>query len=830
MIVLYICTVIWLFPFAYAVSLNIGDDHVPDPQIGRICAYGDVNKDRYTDLVVQKGGKLVFLLQSEEGKFKTSTRHGEINLNGKEEVYCATGDFNGDAALDVLVVSSGNGGEFFKVNVYLNHEGLFTDATNISQTFVEPPSIMDVNGDGTSDIVGMIRRDGSIHSLYCLCGSKAKTFDECHDSFIEGNFSQGPYEGFPHIFVDLDGDLSSEIIFGMKQDKVPLKLMVFKRLGSASWIEKKDMIPDIPDSPDLREFAAPVVSDFNGDLKIDIVIPVCRAVGDCSHIDKFLVWFYGMTKWEQFQLDMKELSFVVEPNSKTVFRVGEFKLDGFPDLIATSVVVNSNRRIETRAPLILENVHADNGNFSRKFDFNIQKDLHLVLPEAMAGANITASSFFDLKEDGNLDVLVEYKDKHGAGTMVDFIKCDDKGDTTFLKVQVFSNVCSYDCPGTPTSDSGSGISWCGACVSYSMDTSFGAPKTAVQCQIPQTTYRTLHSPFLLFGLGRSPNFVNELLLGSPRDPDRKDNQQHFLKQIVPNSRLIVVPPERNESHWQSRLYLTPSTLIIQSLLVQVTVCLILLGLVVGLHMRERRHDRRERQSQSHRFHFDAISPLIAMSRRLYVVRHAEREDNINHNWKKKYPGFKDDNTPLSDRGRSQAKDLLAFFEDIDIRNIYVSPFDRTMETATIFLEGHDNKINVEPGICEALYLCVSPPGFWGVEKLKEKFPLVNLDYDPAFSPPMPNEGYGDSALTPRVRQTINKILDENPGSGNIVLVGHGASIGGVHSALGHGFQYVGQATVSIFDETAPDSKKFKLVESSGVDHLSASNRKNLRAY
>lgn len=42
---------------------------------------------------------------------------------------------------------------------------------------------------------------------------------------------------------------------------------------------------------------------------------------------------------------------------------------------------------------------------------------------------------------------------------------------------------------------------------------------------------------------------------------------------------------------------------------------------------------------------------------LYVVRHAEREDNVNNNWQQKYPDFADDNTPLSDRGRSQAQDL-----------------------------------------------------------------------------------------------------------------------------------------------------------------------------
>ena len=59
-----------------------------------------------------------------------------------------------------------------------------------------------------------------------------------------------------------------------------------------------------------------------------------------------------------------------------------------------------------------------------------------------------------MKEDGNLDILVEYVNKADRTPFIDFIKCDDKGDTTFLKVQVFSNVCVDDCPLQSPSDRG----------------------------------------------------------------------------------------------------------------------------------------------------------------------------------------------------------------------------------------------------------------------------------------------------------------------------------------------------------------------------------------
>lgn len=154
---------------------------------------------------------------------------------------------------------------------------------------------------------------------------------------------------------------------------------------------------------------------------------------------------------------------------------------------------------------------------------------------------------------------------------------------------------------------GSGISWVGACASFSMSTSYGPPRVSTQCQLPQSSHRTFHSPFLLFGLGRSPNFVDEIELGSPRWPtESSGNQKHILKQIVPNSRIVVVPPEREGTFWQVRLYITPSQLIIQSLLVQISVCFVLTCLAIGLHLKEQQADKKERQQASHRFHFNAL--------------------------------------------------------------------------------------------------------------------------------------------------------------------------------------------------------------------------------
>jgi integrin alpha FG-GAP repeat containing protein 1 len=92
-------------------------------------------------------------------------------------------------------------------------------------------------------------------------------------------------------------------------------------------------------------------------------------------------------------------------------------------------------------------------------------------------------------------------------------------------------------------------------------------RTSTQCQIPQTSHRIMHNPFVLFGLSRSPNFVEELHFGAPRLPSSGLNQHAFIRQIVPNARVIVIPPALGDKNgnWQTRFYVTPSRLIILSM-------------------------------------------------------------------------------------------------------------------------------------------------------------------------------------------------------------------------------------------------------------------------
>ncbi|KAK6727226.1 hypothetical protein RB195_005125 [Necator americanus] len=122
-------------------------------------------------------------------------------------------------------------------------------------------------------------------------------------------------------------------------------------------------------------------------------------------------------------------------------------------------------------------------------------------------------------------------------------------------------------------------------------------------------------------------------------------------------------------------------------------------------------------------------------RAVWVVRHAEREDNINEDWRK-LPSARVltfANSMLSKRGREQAKECAARFRDVNITNVFASPFDRTIEAASIIVADKKLLIKPEPGLCDLLFYSDGTPGFWVSEKLKEKYPLDDTKYVPVFT-------------------------------------------------------------------------------------------------
>ncbi|VDL74158.1 unnamed protein product [Nippostrongylus brasiliensis] len=436
-------------------------------------------------------------------------------------------------------------------------EGVFTNSTSfqVGDETVEC-SLGDFNGDTKLDVLVSTKKKKDYHHSVWISSSLG-------DQFIEYKLDVLSSQA---LAIDVDGNGWHDVLGFYENGS--MYCMTFTRSGSPA-IACNYLFPSFvklnpyPKVPHLYV-------DLTGDHLAEIVFMDTTTSNGATYLTPRM--------WGRFKNGWRETPTAI-------------------NLVATLVEKQSLGQIK-----VIDNIPCTNCDRNGTRRFEINKSI-FIQPKEVALGEIKMASFFDLKEDGSLDILIEYKPFEGE-TKFSFIPCDDKGDVTFLKVTVFTSMCGKRCISS-SKELGSGVSWGGACASFSMSDGWGGSLKGAACQIPSATHRALTPPYILFGLGRSPNFVDELIIGAPRYSDSLTARQHTLKQIVPNSRIVVIPPE-DGFHWLTRLYVTPSQLILQSLAVIALVCTMLLMVVAFLHYRERKEDRVERQQQSHRFHFDAM--------------------------------------------------------------------------------------------------------------------------------------------------------------------------------------------------------------------------------
>ncbi|CAI4232202.1 unnamed protein product [Auanema sp. JU1783] len=184
---------------------------------------------------------------------------------------------------------------------------------------------------------------------------------------------------------------------------------------------------------------------------------------------------------------------------------------------------------------------------------------------------------------------------------------------------------------------------------------------------------------------------------------------------------------------------------------------------------------------------------MVTKRVIWLVRHGERIDNINPDWKTTAKRW--DDPPLSERGVVQAGEVGLRLLQEDISHAICSPFTRCVQTITEILNYRKNKpkILIEPGLGESLNACNDPPGRPVLEEILEITQNVDTSYAPVFSVLPPEQG-GDAGCSSRIEYTVLKLLERFP-TGNILLVSHGSPIAASHLALMGSWNYVGLCTI-----------------------------------
>jgi integrin alpha FG-GAP repeat containing protein 1 len=550
-------------------------------------AFGDFNSDEYPDLfVISNHQKAVEILlgSDTEPLFKRSPNL-KCDFNNKV-TSVVPGDYDGDGLLDVLVTVAET--ELNNV-VHILWGGL--DRLNCSDMHVKyltlkgQPLAMDHNQDMIIDLFGANKEGKRTFWLF----NKNRTAPEEIDMLEGANYKFSDLKiPHSHSFLDLNNDSFADLYVSSEDNyEVWLYQKESKSFQFSNMIRR-------PHSG-IKHLGQTLFLDVELKGKIDHLVPVCFT-SDCSNST---IYVYSLGNWYNLKLNFHNDGAVwgfVPPEDGKIFldtitlRGGDFNMDGYPDLLAT--LQNTGHR----RSYLLENIECTTNcnGFSRTF---------AVRWTALNpyNNNTILGVFYDFAQDGVLDIVfVHDKPKLNVSAFKNSLDYD----ANFIKVMVLTGKTNKEHPVVPTPLGRKrrtyGTSVPGPIISYKTTTQEGVARAAQATQLPQSAYFCLHLPYTLFGLGRTPNFVDNLSVGV-------NGLNRSWTQIIPNSQMVVIPTPADDSlRWTAQLFVTPSKLILQSVVALLGTCLLISIIIIILYWKERREDHYEKLQEAHRFHFDAM--------------------------------------------------------------------------------------------------------------------------------------------------------------------------------------------------------------------------------
>ncbi|KAG0188719.1 hypothetical protein DFQ28_004447 [Apophysomyces sp. BC1034] len=622
---------------------------------GTVAAFGDFNGDKFTDLFVlgsDQHSVSVYTWSHQAFTFSPLPNAPQIQVQDFVITNIVPGDFNYDGKLDLLIMGQENPEKDTEIKMRLytgnGNDTFYTDYFSLPSARRALPMVLDISGDMKPDILGYAwdnkdpaelsmwinmadhstQNQTSIYNLTSASHLFEKTYtDECVWAHPHSN-----------AFLDLDGDCLADLVFVCEVPSGQKRLQLWTNQRENGYKMAHQIT--LPTGAGAISFA-----DIDGDGSLDMIFPVCdqhkcqihvaynqqmklcsdseenvdgracRKARDLCVADPDFKFDFSEAQSENYvvfdighALDSGEYVKMED----TLFRgklpvsvhPGDYNLDGYPDLLVTT----SKKAVLLQSVLCTPELCSKEAAAVSKRSFSIVKKGAESLTKIK---NPTQAAFFDVDEDGSLDILVLQSDKSSktAGRVPNFVINNYFNDAFFLKGLVSNGVCSSYCPTEPTFPNPKpyGVSYPGATFKFTVLDTSGVKHAHQVSQLSQSAYLPLQTPYCLFGLGRTNNYVEEMFAGTTRH--QKQNY-FFYEGVIPNSQLIFIPYQpdnvQDSSTWKVELYIQPADYIPWVLVVLIAAAIIL-GIVVGvLHWMEKREDEMERRKALHIINFDAL--------------------------------------------------------------------------------------------------------------------------------------------------------------------------------------------------------------------------------
>jgi len=298
--------------------------------------------------------------------------------------------------------------------------------------------------------------------------------------------------------------------------------------------------------------------------------------------------------------------------------VGDYNLDGYPDLLVTVVNTTNNRvpfvqlweSVPCNATICPElNISGSNDDD----DDDIEQRTFVLKTDGTSELTkiegVYAAAFLDFGESGSLSVIAlsdpaltssASGDKEIHGLYNNF-----RLDALFIKALGLNGVCTEYCPGNETFPDPKpyGVNFPGGSFKFALTDTDGTNLGAAGAQMYRTAYQSLLTPYVMFGLGRISNYIQTVFYGTPAASLNKSH--NYWQGIIPNSYIFAVPyPKDSPASWTVDLFLAPSSVVFIVILVVVVSLLCLGGLIIYFKAREMKEDKEKKKEDPHPFDFN----------------------------------------------------------------------------------------------------------------------------------------------------------------------------------------------------------------------------------
>ena len=207
----------------------------------------------------------------------------------------------------------------------------------------------------------------------------------------------------------------------------------------------------------------------------------------------------------------------------------------------------------------MQNVYNEDSPSNSKFTRTFKIDKHIT--SLFAHSNVVQASFFDLYDNGYLDILLVTRDEQQQQQQENYhliaLKNEYYDDVYFLKVMVIPGRCSVGSSGSSSSNSRCpfnslpyGLNYPGAMIKIETQSYEYQRVVAYAGQLTQSSHMSLQLPYVIFGLGTTPNFVEYLTVAilATTTNNRIQGYRKEWHQIIPNSQLVISPFPRDYTY------------------------------------------------------------------------------------------------------------------------------------------------------------------------------------------------------------------------------------------------------------------------------------------